>query len=153
MRIWKAFLLANYTAFVYGAINTFLTDVSLHYFVPGYDKNELHDPVRMALQTSISAVVFIAHAEYIQWWIAMDEFRGDLFSWKLSIRVYFGLLMFYVYLNHILTETVMMILNQKNTTQFFLRFLFIGPHGVLLTALCEELGINHTMRRLILTAL
>jgi hypothetical protein len=150
MRVWKIFLLANYAAFLYGAFNTCMTDFTMQYLFPEIDKKELYNPIRIGVQIATSALCFAAHAEYVQWWVALDEFRGEMFSWKLSVRVYFGLLMLYMYMNHLMTESLLIIFREIKSFSG-LRLLFLGPNAVLITALCEELGINHTLRRLILT--
>ena len=97
---WKIFLFVNYASILYGITNIFITDLAIQYMSPDIPISELFDPFRMTVHASVSALVFITHTEYIQWWIAIDEFRGDMFSWKLSIRVYFLLLMIYMYFNY-----------------------------------------------------
>ncbi len=153
MRPWKIFLFANYASFLYGATNIFITDIAIHYTFPELDMKLLFDPFRMTVHAAVSALVFIAHAEYLQWWIALDEFRGDMFSWKLSVRVYFVLLTAYIYLNYCIAESIYFGFEKTPKNLMWHRFLYIGPNSVLLTALCEELGINHAIRRLLLTDL
>jgi hypothetical protein len=152
MRALNLFAVANYLAFVYGGVSNFLVDLLLQQFSPTIDKKELFNPVRLIVQICSCLLCFAAHADYVQWWIAMDEFRNSIVSWKISIRVYFGLLLVYVYGNHLMTESILIMFREM---KYFsgLRLFFIGPTAILVHALSEEMGMNYAVRRLLLVEL
>jgi hypothetical protein len=135
---------SSYLALLYGASLSLLTDIFIRYEYGEPQLVNILDP-RIHWSTTIASCIYYIASPRIAWWVGQDEYRSTLVKWKMRGIVWIGMTCIYPLLTLCLTDIVLLSLGEK-TGSFVDRVLYTPPLAILLTALCELSGVNHSIR-------